>query len=183
MTNSGHETCTHKSYGLTCVDYDALLLRAGGRCERCQTSAARTPRGKLVIDHDHRWGRSSVRGLLCMKCNTHLRHVDAGARQSDEQTLAYLSLSNYPGPTVEPRPVVRRTDVPQHRVPRTRGKRRPMFAFKLDDSERAALEREALDQGLTIRNGEPNASEMARLMLAYASTHMPKGWRPPTRPS
>ena len=58
------------------------------------------------------------------------------------------------------------------------GPRRVLVATKLYDDEIAALDQRALDEGLTIRGGEPNRSEMIRRMLAYAQRHMPKGWKP-----
>lgn len=58
------------------------------------------------------------------------------------------------------------------------GPRRPLVAIRMSEPGIAHIDRRALDEGLTIRDGEPNRSEMMRLMLAYASAHMPKGWRP-----
>jgi|1185.fasta_scaffold1509581_1 hypothetical protein len=58
------------------------------------------------------------------------------------------------------------------------GTRRPYVAFKLDPAQPAAIAQRALSEGLTIRNGEPNRSEMGRLLIAYALENMPKGWRP-----
>jgi hypothetical protein len=62
-------------------------------------------------------------------------------------------------------------------MPRT-GPRRPMVGVKLSEEGIAHIDQRALDEGFTIRGGEPNRSEMVRLMLAYASQNMPKGWRP-----
>lgn len=62
-------------------------------------------------------------------------------------------------------------------MPRT-GPRRPLLAVKLSQEGIGYIDQRALDEGFTIRGGEPNRSEMVRLMLAYASQHMPKGWRP-----
>lgn len=53
-----------------------------------------------------------------------------------------------------------------------------MVGVKLNEDGIRHIDQRALDEGFTIRNGEPNRSEMIRLMLAYASQHMPKGWRP-----
>lgn len=65
------------------------------------------------------------------------------------------------------------------------GERRQLVATKLTAAETALIDARALDEGLTIRGGEPNRSEMIRLMLAYAAA-MPKGWRlgapPPGEP-
>lgn len=58
------------------------------------------------------------------------------------------------------------------------GPRRPAVALKLSEQGIAWIDQRALDEGLTIRGGEPNRSEMIRFMLAYASAHMPKRWRP-----
>lgn len=62
-------------------------------------------------------------------------------------------------------------------MPRT-GPRRVLVATKLHGDEIAAVDQRALDEGLTIRDGEPNRSEMLRRMVAYAMRHMPKGWTP-----
>lgn len=58
------------------------------------------------------------------------------------------------------------------------GPRRPAVAVKLDDADIAWTDDRALAEGLTIRGGEANRSEMLRLMWAYAAEHMPEGWRP-----
>lgn len=72
---SGLSCPVHKSYSLTCADYEALWERSGGRCEACGT-VPETPRRGLVIDHDHRYGDSAVRGLICQWCNTALGHLE-----------------------------------------------------------------------------------------------------------
>ncbi|MGH3450186.1 MAG: CopG family transcriptional regulator [Haloechinothrix sp.] len=59
-----------------------------------------------------------------------------------------------------------------------RGPRRPLVGIKLSDEGRAHVDQRARDEGVLKRNGDPNRSEMIRLMLAYASAHMPRGWRP-----
>lgn len=81
--------CHHGMYGLTCAMYDELAVRSGGRCEICRVAAADTPRESLVIDHDRSQGWTAVRGLICDKCNAHLRRVDAGERPEDEVTAPY----------------------------------------------------------------------------------------------
>jgi hypothetical protein len=58
------------------------------------------------------------------------------------------------------------------------GPRRPIVALRLSEAGIRHVDERALEEGLTIRGGEPNRSEMARLMLTYAAQHMPKGWRP-----
>lgn len=62
-------------------------------------------------------------------------------------------------------------------MPRT-GPRRPVTALRLSVEGLAYIDQRALDEGLTIRNGEPNRSEMMRILIAYAAGNMPKGWRP-----
>lgn len=52
------------------------------------------------------------------------------------------------------------------------------MTIRLSEAGRAWLDRRALAEGLTIRSGEPNRSEIARIAFAYAQRHMPKGWRP-----
>lgn len=58
------------------------------------------------------------------------------------------------------------------------GTRRVPVGIRLSPAEVADLDARALAEGLTIRNGEPNRSELIRLDLAYAAAHRPKGWRP-----
>ncbi len=83
-----HKTCHHNTYGLTCADYDELLAFARNRCQICRAPSAETPRGLLVIDHDHRYGEYAVRGLLCDGCNKLMEHVDAG-RKHDPRAYFY----------------------------------------------------------------------------------------------
>lgn len=58
------------------------------------------------------------------------------------------------------------------------GPRRVLFALKLTEESIAYIASRAREEGLLKGNGEPNSSEMARRMLAYASAKMPKGWTP-----
>ena len=50
------------------------------------------------------------------------------------------------------------------------GPRRPLVAIRLSEAGRDHIDKRAEED-------EVNRSEMIRRMLAYASTHMPKGWR------
>lgn len=52
-----------------------------------------------------------------------------------------------------------------------------MVGTKLSDDERDAVDQRAFREGVTIRGGEANTSEMIRIMCAYAVEHMPEGWR------
>lgn len=51
------------------------------------------------------------------------------------------------------------------------GPRRPLVAIRLSDQGIAHVDQRAEAEGV-------NRSEMIRLMLAFASAKMPKGWRP-----
>lgn len=55
-------------YGISKVDYDAIVLKQNGKCAICKIKDAR------CIDHDHVTGK--VRGLLCNGCNSGLGYVD-----------------------------------------------------------------------------------------------------------
>jgi hypothetical protein len=91
----GHETCHHRIYSLTCTAYETLLARSAGRCELCSKSATEEYNGKLVIDHESRIGWEAIRGLLCQKCNAHMRRVDRAERPMSKQVFTYLDLSGH----------------------------------------------------------------------------------------
>lgn len=57
------------------------------------------------------------------------------------------------------------------------GPRRILVSTKLTQDAIDWIDQRALDEGLTIRGGEPNRSEMIRLLLTFAAARMPKGWR------
>jgi hypothetical protein len=66
------------------------------------------------------------------------------------------------------------------------GPRRPIVALRLSDTGIEHIDARAREAGLMINvkdkdEPQPNRSEMARIMLAYAAQHMPKGWRPVER--
>lgn len=68
-----------RRYGISFVEYDALLTSQAGGCAICLTT---TPGGRwatLGIDHCHRTG--IVRGLLCNRCNEML------GRYNDDHNL------------------------------------------------------------------------------------------------
>jgi hypothetical protein len=54
-----------KRYGLTVLDYEAMLEEQGNRCAICGECPDEGK--KLHIDHDHL--RGNVRALLCSHCN------------------------------------------------------------------------------------------------------------------
>jgi len=77
-------TCQHKAYRLKCAEYDEMVVAADGKCQRCHKRAG------LVIDHDHRYGYSAVRGLVCKSCNSLMARVDSGEIEPDTRTAHYL---------------------------------------------------------------------------------------------
>lgn len=62
--NREPKTRPWRKYGLTEVHYKKLRKNQGNRCAICKEVS------KLVIDHNHETG--SVRGLLCVFCNSGL---------------------------------------------------------------------------------------------------------------
>ena len=94
-----HLTHHHRAYGLTCEEFEALLDRADRKCERCGVQPE--PIGRIVriaglfVDHNHTTG--AIRGMLCTRCNAHMRRVDSGERPVDEATARYLSLATAQG--------------------------------------------------------------------------------------
>ena len=59
-----------RKYGITVLDYDLLYSEQEGRCAICGGEK------KLSVDHNHDTG--TVRGLLCVGCNSHLSFVERG---------------------------------------------------------------------------------------------------------
>jgi len=63
-----------ESYGITTLDYDAILAAQGGVCAICKGSRPYL----LDVDHDHALEkagvplRQTVRGALCKRCNRRL---------------------------------------------------------------------------------------------------------------
>lgn len=53
-------------YGLTSVQWDAILLSQGGVCAICQGAQSKG-RKSFCTDHDHATGE--IRGILCHPCN------------------------------------------------------------------------------------------------------------------
>jgi hypothetical protein len=75
-----------KKYGLTALQFEALLARQHSKCATCHTYVDKVT-GR--IDHDHSTGQ--VRGILCDSCNWALGHAkDDRARLY--QMAAYLEL-------------------------------------------------------------------------------------------
>jgi len=62
-----------KMFGITLAEYGAMLVAQGGVCAICQQPETEMRSGKLkalAVDHDHTTG--TLRGLLCVACNTGL---------------------------------------------------------------------------------------------------------------
>ena len=57
-------------YGMSVEAYEELVAAAKGVCAIC----GRKPKQKLYVDHCHNGGH--VRGLLCVKCNMAIGHLD-----------------------------------------------------------------------------------------------------------
>jgi hypothetical protein len=54
-----------RRYGIDAQEYDALLKEQGGVCAICKSPPSSK---RLSVDHDHDTG--TVRGLLCVRCNS-----------------------------------------------------------------------------------------------------------------
>jgi hypothetical protein len=80
-----HSAHVARRFGLSGIEYDAMLCTQGGGCAICR----RPPKGsrRLAVDHDHETGR--IRGLLCTLCNTALGRLGDTAA-SIESVLSYV---------------------------------------------------------------------------------------------
>lgn len=58
------------------------------------------------------------------------------------------------------------------------GPRRLAVAVRLDAALIDALDWQANFEGLLMASGEPNRSDLIRVMIQYARENMPSGWRP-----
>jgi len=102
--------CAHRTYHMTCEQFEALLVRAASRCELCGASAwpgrvhdfIRHERFELFMDHDHRLGFRAVRGLVCPSCNGVMMRVDAGLREPSPEIRAYLDNPWYLAAGIDP---------------------------------------------------------------------------------
>ncbi len=48
----------------------------------------------------------------------------------------------------------------------------------MDANQIATYDQQAEIEGLLMKSGKPNRSELIRLKLAFADENMPAGWRP-----
>jgi hypothetical protein len=80
---------------MECVEFEALRARAAGCCEACGVLEEEAGLGRLIIDHDHRYGREAVRGLICSSCNSQLSVLENyhpyKELAADRQFETYLS--------------------------------------------------------------------------------------------
>lgn len=58
------------------------------------------------------------------------------------------------------------------------GPRRIQVAIRLTEEQIEALDEQATAEGLLTKSGEPNRSELIRILLEYAQENMPADWRP-----
>lgn len=81
--HTGHQTCAHRTYDLSCEEYEQLWQRAQGRCEICRIGRRSTANKKLFIDHHARLGVWAARGLLCNGCNTVLMEDNLWCKEAE----------------------------------------------------------------------------------------------------
>ncbi|MFC7448953.1 hypothetical protein [Rhodococcus daqingensis] len=55
---------------------------------------------------------------------------------------------------------------------------RPLVGIKMDAVRIEEYDAQAQQEGLLMKSGKPNRSELIRIKLAFADEHMPSGWRP-----
>lgn len=75
---------------MNCAEFEALNARSAGHCEACGIAAEQSASGRLVIDHDHRYGMGAVRGLICSSCNGLLGALEGGTSTGDAVTRRRL---------------------------------------------------------------------------------------------
>jgi|SRR5579863_1004160 len=61
-------------YNITEPEFQELLRRQENRCGICRVSFDDIPEKFRHVDHCHETGK--VRGVLCVKCNTAIGHLD-----------------------------------------------------------------------------------------------------------
>lgn len=81
-----HSSCNHRTYNLSCEQFETLLVKSQFRCQVCGRKNV-----KLHIDHDHSIGWWGVRGLLCQTCNSRLGHIELGRTPTDERFERFLA--------------------------------------------------------------------------------------------
>lgn len=82
-----------REYGITLVEYEAMVESQSNTCKICGESETRTRAGVIVslsVDHCHETGE--VRGLLCSNCNVAIGLLKHEPRLI-HSALTYLSAS------------------------------------------------------------------------------------------
>lgn len=80
----------HPKYGITADQFNTMLEEQDGVCAICGIQAEEYGK-RFSIDHCHTTG--TVRGLLCMNCNTALGHFRDDV-ESLERAIKYLEQQN-----------------------------------------------------------------------------------------
>lgn len=85
--HGGRELDLKSKYGMTQVQFEAVLTEQGGCCAICRTSNPRGRYNRFHVDHCHETG--GIRGLLCHKCNMALG-IFGDTLQGVMRVVAYL---------------------------------------------------------------------------------------------
>ena len=83
-----------RNYGMTIEEWDALYEEQGGKCAICHIPACPSGR-RFAVDHDHESG--VIRGLLCVRCNAAIGHIENTKQDLDdwvESARSYLRGDN-----------------------------------------------------------------------------------------
>lgn len=70
LTDYERDKRLRHNYGITAIEYKAMLEQQKGLCAICKDPLGQARR--ICVDHDHR--TKKVRGLLCSNCNFMLGH-------------------------------------------------------------------------------------------------------------
>lgn len=84
-SRAGRNAYLKYNYGITVDQYEARLAAQRGGCAICSRACSSGKR--LSVDHDHVTG--VVRGLICMKCNLAVGHIEA-VKPNLYDVLSYL---------------------------------------------------------------------------------------------
>lgn len=85
-------------YGITSLEYEAMLALQSGGCACCGAVANRTGK-RLFVDHDHVTG--AIRGIICHKCNAGIGALGDDA-EGVRRALAYLERAQQSAPRTAP---------------------------------------------------------------------------------